>query len=221
MTKEDGNLDTRQKILEVAERQFAAKGYSGAHLQSIAKEVGVQKTALYYYFPSKEALYAAVLERMLETLDRVVGLATSRGEPSVETLELLLDDLNDILAENPNYSQILIRIFVDRIEIDSRQDRAHRRTSDQPRAALLRRRRGEGGVPKALFAARLPDRAGSGDLPLRRGRHQQRHPGNRRHLLARRSRVAAPEIAGSQGPASLGSGIAADGIRTPRLGQGG
>jgi TetR/AcrR family transcriptional regulator len=119
VTKEDDNLDTRQKILQVAERQFAAKGYSGAHLQSIAKEVGVQKTALYYYFPSKEALYAAILERMLEALDRVVALATSRGEPSGETLELLLDDLNTILAENPNYSQILIRIFVDRIEIDA------------------------------------------------------------------------------------------------------
>jgi TetR/AcrR family transcriptional regulator len=121
VTKEDGRRDTRQKILEVAERQFAAKGYSGAHLQSIAKEVGVQKTALYYYFASKEALYAAVLERMLERLDRVVDLATSRGEPSVETLKLLIDDLNGILAENPNYSQILIRIFVDRIEIDYRR----------------------------------------------------------------------------------------------------
>jgi len=121
VAKRENGLDTRQKILEVAEKQFAAKGYSGAHLQSIAKEVGVQKTALYYYFPSKEALYAAVLERMLERMDRVVALATSRGDPSVETLELLIDDLNRFLAENPNYSQILIRIFVDRIEIDSRR----------------------------------------------------------------------------------------------------
>ena len=121
MAKQDDGLDTRRRILEAAERQFAVKGYTGAHLQSIAKEVGVQKTALYYYFPSKEALYAAVLERMLEQLDGVVSLATSRGDPSVETLERLLDDLNDILAQNPNYSQILIRIFVDRIEIDSRR----------------------------------------------------------------------------------------------------
>ena len=120
MTKEDGSPNTRQKILDVAERQFATKGYSGAYLQSIAKEVGVQKTALYYHFPSKEAIYAEVLERMLERLDQVVGLATSR-DPSAETVELLLDDLNRILAENPNYSQILIRIFVDRIEIDARR----------------------------------------------------------------------------------------------------
>ena len=90
--------DTRQRILDVAERQFAVKGYSGAYLQSIAKEVGVQKTALYYYFPSKEALYVAVLERILESLDRLVMAAMSRGSPSAETFEVLLDDLNGILA---------------------------------------------------------------------------------------------------------------------------
>jgi TetR/AcrR family transcriptional regulator len=119
VAKEGRNPDTRKKILDVAEGQFAAKGYTGAHLQSIAKEVGVQKTALYYYFSSKEALYVAILERILESMDRLVRAAMSRGGPSVETLEVLFDDLNDILAANPNYSRILIRIFVDRIQIDS------------------------------------------------------------------------------------------------------
>ena len=119
MPKEGRSSGTRNRILEVAESQFAVKGYSGAHLQSLAEEVGVQKTALYYYFPSKRALYVAVLERMLETFDHVISTATSRGAPSAETLGLLLDDLNEVLAQHPNYSQILIRIFVDRIEIDA------------------------------------------------------------------------------------------------------
>jgi len=119
MAKEGRDPNTRQKILEVAETQFGAKGYSGTHLQSIAKEVGVQKTALYYYFPSKEALYIAVLERMLETFDRIIGQAASQGEPSAETMEGLLDGLNDALAEHRNFSRILIRIFVDRIEVDA------------------------------------------------------------------------------------------------------
>ena len=119
MAKKSRDPDTRQRILEVAETQFGAKGYSGTHLQSIAEEVGVQKTALYYYFSSKEALYVAVLEQMLETLDGIISEATSRGEPSAETLERLLDGLNAVLAEHPNFSRILIRIFVDRISIDA------------------------------------------------------------------------------------------------------
>ena len=119
MVKADQDQDTRQKILEVAETQFGAKGYSGTHLQSIAEAVGVQKTALYYYFPSKEALYVSVLERMLETFASIIGAATSRAEPSAEAVESLIDDLNDVLAEHPNFSRILIRIFVDRVEVDA------------------------------------------------------------------------------------------------------
>ena len=67
------SADTREKMLEVAETRFAQKGYDGAHLESIARDVGVRKTALYYYFESKEALYVAVLERMLTEFDRTVS----------------------------------------------------------------------------------------------------------------------------------------------------
>jgi AcrR family transcriptional regulator len=105
-------------ILQVAETQFGAKGYSGTHLQSIATEVGVQKTALYYYFESKQALYVAVLERMLETFDRVFSRTTKRGDLSVETLKTAIGDFNDVLAQNPNFARILVRIFIDRISVD-------------------------------------------------------------------------------------------------------
>jgi TetR/AcrR family transcriptional regulator len=110
--------DTRNKILDVAERDFAQSGFAGAHLQQIAEQVGVQKTALYYYYPSKAALYEAVLVRMLEALDQAVSKAIDRPEAPARRLERLIDTLNDLLSEQRNYSQILIRIFVDRVEID-------------------------------------------------------------------------------------------------------
>ncbi len=110
--------DTLEKILEVAEGEFAREGFAGAHLQSIAEQVGVQKTALYYYFPSKAALYAAVLARMLEAFDRMVSQAIDGGTEPEERLERLLAAFNDLLAERRNYSQILIRIFVDRVQMD-------------------------------------------------------------------------------------------------------
>jgi TetR/AcrR family transcriptional regulator len=110
--------DTRNKILDVAEQAFARSGFAGAHLQHIAEQVGVQKTALYYYYPSKAALYEAVLVRMLETFDQAVTRAVERPEPAGRRLERLIDVLNDLFAEQRNYSQILIRILVDRVEID-------------------------------------------------------------------------------------------------------
>ena len=110
--------DTRNKILDVAEQEFARSGFAGAHLQHIAEQVGVQKTALYYYYPSKAALYEAVLVRMLEAFDQTVSKAIDGPESPASRLERLIDALNDLLSEQRNYSQILIRIFVDRVEID-------------------------------------------------------------------------------------------------------
>jgi AcrR family transcriptional regulator len=106
--------DTRARILEVAEREFAASGYAGAHLQHIASQIGVQKTALYYYFENKAALYEAVLLEMLETFDARVSDALEARTDHAERMRRLLDALNDLLVERPHYARILFRLFVDR-----------------------------------------------------------------------------------------------------------
>ncbi len=106
--------DTRAKILEVAEAEFASEGYAGAHLQKIAEQVGVRKTALYYYFDSKAALYTAVIGSMLDDFDRCVAVALETSAPPEGQLEDLVGRINDLLAEHPNYARILFRVFVDR-----------------------------------------------------------------------------------------------------------
>jgi TetR/AcrR family transcriptional regulator len=106
--------DTRARILEVAEAEFAADGYAGAHLQKIAEQVGVRKTALYYYFDSKAALHSAVLESILEDLDRVVATALETNETPELQLEELVTRFNEMLAEKPNCARLLLRVFVDR-----------------------------------------------------------------------------------------------------------
>jgi TetR/AcrR family transcriptional regulator len=108
-------------MLEVAETEFATAGYAGAHLQKIAEQVGVQKTALYYYFESKAALYIAVLERILAAFDRCVRVALDSDAPHERRLEELVHQLNDLLAEHPNYARVLIRIFVDQPAVDGQQ----------------------------------------------------------------------------------------------------
>ena len=119
MARPQGGVDTREKMLEVAETRFAQKGYDGAHLESIASEVGVRKTALYYYFDSKEDLYITVLERMLLEFERRLAGVIERDEAAYDQALHLAEAINDLLGSRPNYSQILIRIFVDRVPIDA------------------------------------------------------------------------------------------------------
>ena len=59
MTEE---LDRRGQILDAAFEEFAAKGFKGATIKSIAQAAGLQSPALiYWYFPDKEALFREVL----------------------------------------------------------------------------------------------------------------------------------------------------------------
>ena len=53
---------TRARILNAAVMQFSANGLAGSRTEQIAEEAGVNKALLYYYFKSKEDLYAAALE---------------------------------------------------------------------------------------------------------------------------------------------------------------
>jgi AcrR family transcriptional regulator len=66
------NLDgkARERLLRVAAKHFARRGFERASLNEILGEVGISKGAYYYYFEDKEDLFATVLELTLEELMR-------------------------------------------------------------------------------------------------------------------------------------------------------
>jgi len=59
----DSSADSRTGILDAAEQLFARHGFRSTTIKAIAGEAGVNTALLYYYFPDKQGLYHAVLER--------------------------------------------------------------------------------------------------------------------------------------------------------------
>lgn len=59
---------TADLIIETASELFAARGVYGASLGDVAKELGLSKGTLYYYFPTKDGLVSAVAERCVKTI---------------------------------------------------------------------------------------------------------------------------------------------------------
>jgi TetR/AcrR family transcriptional regulator len=57
--------ENERMLLEAAEAVFAERGFGGATTAAIAARAGVPKANLHYYFPTKAALYRAVIERVL------------------------------------------------------------------------------------------------------------------------------------------------------------
>jgi TetR/AcrR family transcriptional regulator len=83
-------LDRRGRILEAAFEEFAAKGYKGATIKSIAGVAGLQSPALiYWYFPDKEALFDEVLESRAPILQAVTDLTPMMSLPPEEVLTRL------------------------------------------------------------------------------------------------------------------------------------
>ncbi|UYV39461.1 TetR family transcriptional regulator C-terminal domain-containing protein [Rhodobacteraceae bacterium D3-12] len=73
-------------ILDAALEIFAANGFRGATLDQIAGAAGLSKPNLLYYFPSKEAIHAALLDGLMETwLDPLYALDEA-GDPLQEIL---------------------------------------------------------------------------------------------------------------------------------------
>ena len=57
---------TAEKVLDAAEDLFAEKGYDATSLGDVADKVGIRSPSLYNHFRNKQALYIAVVERLLQ-----------------------------------------------------------------------------------------------------------------------------------------------------------
>lgn len=82
--------ERRQQILDAAFEEFAAKGFKGATIKSIARAAGLQSPSLiYWYFPTKEELFQAVFQTRVPFLQTVADASHLLDQPPEEVLPLL------------------------------------------------------------------------------------------------------------------------------------
>jgi len=92
------DINTKEKILDAAEKLFVDNGFSATSLRGIIKEAGVNTASVHYHFGSKEGLIEAVFKR------RVAGLNRERLE--------LLDALEAQYSDRPVPLEDVIRSFL-------------------------------------------------------------------------------------------------------------
>lgn len=97
MTQAGQPLDTKQRILNAAEKLFAEHGLAATSLRAITAEAGVNLASVNYHFRSKEELIRAVYRRRLEPINerRLAMLDTAEREaaPHAAALDKILDAL--------------------------------------------------------------------------------------------------------------------------------
>lgn len=110
---------SREKILEVAEARFAQRGFAGVGMREVAEAAGLGKSSLFHHFPSKAALYVAVLERVVERIEGHVLPTLSLGGDVSGRLDAAIDALVDSLAEHPTTARLLLRTLVEDDQLGS------------------------------------------------------------------------------------------------------
>ncbi len=99
-THVDRSAESRSRILEAALSEFAANGLAGARTETIAAAAGVNKALLYYYFESKEKLYAATLEMVSgQVRDRSMAVFLREASPGERLLRAALEHFDRILTQ--------------------------------------------------------------------------------------------------------------------------
>src|SRR5436305_2140381 len=92
----DGETETR--ILDAARAVFIRRGTSGARMQEIAREAGVNQALLHYYFRSKERLSSAVFQQIARgifpALIQTLGSDLTLDEKIDRLIALYLDNLS-------------------------------------------------------------------------------------------------------------------------------
>jgi len=133
---------TVDAMLEAAAHVLVAQGYEGTTTARVAERAGASIGSLYQYFPNKEALVAALVERHAEELIAVVEAAVSG--PEAATLEggfraliragidghRLAPALHKILVEQvPRVGRVAVAMDTSRrvADVIERHLRAHRR----------------------------------------------------------------------------------------------
>jgi AcrR family transcriptional regulator len=102
---EDG---TRDRILAVALQEFSRHGLSGARIDAIAAESGLNKGMIYYHFGSKEELYVAALEESYRRFRQVESEFHLDSLPPVPALRSLVGATFDFHAAHPEFIRMVM-----------------------------------------------------------------------------------------------------------------
>ena len=93
--------DTKERILTAALDMFSKKGYEGANIRELAASLGLVKSGIYKHFESKEAIWNALLDRMIAYYGEHFG--------STEHLPPVPDSLDELAAMTMRMVELTIR----------------------------------------------------------------------------------------------------------------
>lgn len=98
-TKSEKAASTKAKIIAVARKLFATRGYAGTSTEALLEELEISRGALYHHFENKEELFAAVMEAVEADITAATAKARGSTTDPVEALRRAFNAFLDLACE--------------------------------------------------------------------------------------------------------------------------
>mgnify|MGYP003289376133 CR=1 FL=1 len=96
------------RIIEAAKRVFVRKGYEAATMSDVAAEVGIGRTALHYYYRTKEILFDAIFGQLLSSLLPNIDRVLDEKSTMLEKMPVIVDLYMGIVRANPMFPNFVV-----------------------------------------------------------------------------------------------------------------
>jgi AcrR family transcriptional regulator len=101
--------DIAPRILRAARERFREKGVDASSLRAVAKDAGTSIGMIYYYFPTKDDLFFAVVEQTYEKILADLEQALARDVPLEARLVRLYERLASASADEVDMLRLVVR----------------------------------------------------------------------------------------------------------------
>jgi AcrR family transcriptional regulator len=99
----------RRELLDAALQEFSSRGYYLTQMEHVAATAGVSKALVYQHFASKEELFAAVTERVVEGFMRRLPAVLGTAGDALDAWRGVVQLLCDLVAERPESWALVAR----------------------------------------------------------------------------------------------------------------
>lgn len=83
--------DTKEALLDSAERAARSKGFDGFSYADLAEDVGIRKASIHHHFPTKAVLSVALMERYYDAFQKVCAEIDARETTGATRLDALIE----------------------------------------------------------------------------------------------------------------------------------
>jgi AcrR family transcriptional regulator len=103
--------DKAQRIVDAMRDSVAQRGAAGSTFEHVAREAGVSRGLLHYYFGTKERLLVEVVRRDAELRIARLDEMLERAKTVDDVLDVLVSSLTDMIDNDPGFFLLLYELF--------------------------------------------------------------------------------------------------------------